>query len=62
MRIILNTLVLASFVWAAVPALAGEKDVTLYKNPQCGCCEGYADYLRENASPLPASPLTISPR
>ena len=21
-------------------------DVTLYKNPQCGCCEGYADYLR----------------
>lgn len=23
-------------------------DVTLYKNPQCGCCEGYADYLRGN--------------
>jgi len=23
-------------------------DVTLYKNPQCGCCEGYADYLRHN--------------
>jgi hypothetical protein len=22
--------------------------VTLYKNPQCGCCEGYADYLRDN--------------
>ena len=22
-------------------------DVTLYKNPQCGCCEGYADYLRD---------------
>ena len=21
---------------------------TLYKNPQCGCCEGYADYLRSN--------------
>jgi hypothetical protein len=21
---------------------------TLYKNPQCGCCEGYADYLRDN--------------
>ena len=48
MRTILNTVALASFVWAAVPALAGEKDVTLYKNPQCGCCEGYADYLREN--------------
>src|SRR5207253_11434102 len=24
-------------------------DVTLYKNPQCGCCEGYADYLRDNS-------------
>jgi hypothetical protein len=48
MRTILNTVALASFVWAAAPALAGEKDVTLYKNPQCGCCEGYADYLREN--------------
>ena len=22
--------------------------VTLYKDPQCGCCEGYADYLRSN--------------
>jgi hypothetical protein len=44
----MNTVALASFIWAAVPALAGEKDVTLYKNPQCGCCEGYADYLREN--------------
>jgi hypothetical protein len=21
---------------------------TLYKNPQCSCCETYADYLREN--------------
>ncbi|MEQ8396165.1 DUF411 domain-containing protein [Thalassobaculum sp.] len=29
---------------AADPA----KTATLYKNPQCGCCEAYADYLREN--------------
>lgn len=26
---------------------AGKK-VTLYKDPQCSCCEGYADYLRSN--------------
>ena len=25
---------------------ADDKHVTLYKDPQCGCCEGYADYLR----------------
>jgi len=30
----------------AAPLVAPE--VTLYKNPQCGCCENYADYLREN--------------
>jgi len=30
--------------WAA----PSRGDVTLYKNPQCGCCEGYADYLRRN--------------
>ena len=37
---------------AVVPVSAGAApsrgDVTLYKNPQCGCCEGYADYLRGN--------------
>lgn len=22
--------------------------VMLYKNPECGCCDGYADYLRRN--------------
>lgn len=56
MRMILKSLVLASFVWGASPALAGEKDVTLYKNPQCGCCEGYADYLRENGFAVAVKP------
>ncbi|MEO3432368.1 DUF411 domain-containing protein [Inquilinus sp. CAU 1745] len=22
--------------------------MTLYKNPQCGCCEGHAEHLRQN--------------
>jgi hypothetical protein len=31
------------------PATAGElRSATLYKTPQCGCCQAYADYLREN--------------
>src|SRR5260370_37418555 len=37
----------------AVPAVmlaktvrAAPVSVVLYKNPECGCCEGYADYLR----------------
>ena len=32
---------------SAEPA-SSRGDVTLYKNPQCGCCEGYADYLRHD--------------
>ena len=30
--------------------------VALYKNPQCGCCEGYADHLRENGFAVNAVP------
>jgi hypothetical protein len=31
------------------PAYAADKvQATLYKNPQCGCCEGHADHLRAN--------------
>lgn len=51
MRHHLTNLLLALFLAAGVsatsPALAGERgEVTLYKLPQCGCCEGHADYLR----------------
>ena len=37
---------------AADPA----KTATLYKNPQCGCCEGYADYLRQNGYAVTVKP------
>src|SRR5712691_2408649 len=29
-----------------LPAIAEPIRATLYKNPQCSCCEGYAAYLR----------------
>ena len=31
-----------------LPAVAAAMRATLYKNPQCSCCEGYAAYLRKN--------------
>jgi hypothetical protein len=31
---------------SAAPARADE--VSLYKNPECGCCAGYAEVLRQN--------------
>ena len=37
---------LATLALTAGEAPAGE--AVLYKNPQCGCCEAYADYLRED--------------
>ena len=41
----------------AAPVAAQE--VTLYKNPQCGCCENYADYLRENGFTVEVVPTQI---
>ena len=32
------------------------KTATIYKNPECGCCEGYADYLRENGFTVTVKP------
>jgi hypothetical protein len=29
---------------------------TLYKNPSCQCCEGYADYLRKNGFTVEVKP------
>lgn len=43
-----------SILWLALSvgvsgAVAAEKPAaTLYKNPQCSCCEEYAKYLRQN--------------
>src|SRR5262244_2863219 len=37
-------------------------DVTLYKNPECGCCEGHADYLRQQGfrvTAMPTHDLTV---
>jgi len=31
-----------------LPVMAASTRATLYKSPQCGCCEGYAAYLRKN--------------
>ena len=52
MRPMLPLLAVTAAVVAGSIALFGrpaaDADVTLYKNPQCTCCEGYADYLRQN--------------
>jgi hypothetical protein len=42
---------------APLPALAASPtQVTLWKNPQCDCCEGYAAYLRQNGFAVEVKP------
>jgi hypothetical protein len=40
------TLALAILTYPVIGARAEPAAVTLYKNPQCSCCEKYATYLR----------------
>lgn len=49
----LITLLLAGGVTAQAEEVL---KATLYKNPQCGCCEGYADYLRQNGFEVEVKP------
>ena len=35
---------------------AHAEEVMLYKNPQCGCCEGHAQHLRENGYDVTVKP------
>ena len=56
MRNLLALIVLA-IALSSGPARAEQPyAATLYKNPQCGCCESYADYLRENAFAVTVTP------
>src|SRR5262245_10765894 len=41
-------LLAASALALAGPAPAAPVPVILYKSPDCGCCEGYVEYLRRN--------------
>jgi hypothetical protein len=44
------------FAPGVVDAEDAVKDATLYKNPECGCCEDYADYLRHNGFTVTVKP------
>ncbi|MHA6688557.1 DUF411 domain-containing protein [Mesorhizobium sp. A556] len=57
MRAVLKPIVLAALLIGTGAAYADEsKEVTLYKSPLCGCCEGYADYLRQNGFTVTVKP------
>jgi len=41
----MKRIALATFLSLATPALAAEP-VTIWRSPGCGCCDAYAEYLR----------------
>jgi hypothetical protein len=48
-RMMTRRLMIAAAMAAASRGQAQERQqATLYKTPDCGCCEGYARYLRRN--------------
>ena len=41
-----STLLVLGTLMAAYPALAGEKDMTVWKSPWCGCCEAWSEAMQ----------------
>ena len=52
---LIKALAAATAASLSVPAQTAEPEkplATLFKNPQCGCCETYGEYLRQNGYPV----------
>jgi hypothetical protein len=43
-----KTIFMTLLMGTQLPALAAGIPVNLYKNPNCGCCDAYAEHLKEN--------------
>jgi hypothetical protein len=46
----------SAFLTSPATRAASSTQATLYKNPQCSCCEGYAQYLQENGFEVDVKP------
>ena len=47
---------LVTLISTTLPAFAAPIQAVLYKNPQCTCCEIYADYLMQNGFAVELKP------
>ena len=53
----LRTLILILLIVMPMPLSAAEQvQMTLYKNPECSCCEGHAAYLRQHGYAVTVKP------
>ena len=60
----LRSLIIVAALLLPLRALADDavKMGTLYKDPDCGCCEDYADYLRQNGYQMTVIPTRELPQ
>jgi hypothetical protein len=56
MRNLLALMILAVALGSGPAKAEAPRAATLYKNPQCGCCEAYADYLRASGFEVTVEP------
>ena len=58
MRKFFSLAALAIGLAVATPVTAQDvaPKITIYKDPQCGCCQAYADYLRDNGFAVTVKP------
>jgi hypothetical protein len=52
----LATLLLGIMLGAAPASAPAARDAILYKDPQCGCCDAYADHLRASGIDVTVKP------
>ncbi len=45
---IVGLFLVAFLVTPIQSALAGDNEITVWKSPTCGCCQGWVDYLEDN--------------
>ncbi len=64
MRMIISVALLGLTLGVITPTFADDalREATLFKSPQCGCCEGYADYLRQNGFKVTVKPTHELPQ
>ena len=43
-----KSLLIAAALSLQIPAYAANIPITIYRNPNCGCCDAYARYLEKN--------------
>lgn len=55
LRIVLGGVMLG-VLYVISQSAARAAEVTLYKDPQCGCCQNYAEYLQDNGHTVTVKP------